>query len=45
MVLPSRDVEEILTWPKQMTKTLRAGSPSLKSLAPRAWFIMMPIPS
>ena len=29
----------------QMTNTLRAGSPSEKSLAPRAWLIMMPMPS
>ena len=43
IVLPSRDVEEIFTCPKQMTKTLRAGSPSENSLAPRAWLIMMPI--
>jgi hypothetical protein len=33
MVLPSREVEEIFTWPKQMIKTLRAGSPSENSLA------------
>ncbi len=36
MVLPSREVEEIFTWPKQMTNTLRAGSPLGKELrAPR----------
>jgi len=39
MVLPSREVEEIFTWPKQMTKTFRAGSPSVKSFAPRAWML------
>ena len=43
MVLPSREVEEILTWPKQMMKTFRAASPSVNSFAPRAWLIMMPM--
>jgi hypothetical protein len=43
MVLPSQEVEEILTWPEQITTMLGAGSPSVHSFVPRVWLISTPI--